>query len=111
MYQVYGIKNCSTVKKALDQLTQKDISYQFIDFKKSPPTKDLISTWKKDFGDWPVNKKGRTYQQMKEEFENGTDSEKFQLLIEKSSMIKRPIVMKKDKVLCFGLDQQVIEQL
>ena len=31
--QVYGIKNCDTVKKALVYLNDRVIDYQFIDFR------------------------------------------------------------------------------
>ena len=35
MLQVYGIKNCNTVKKSLTWLDEKKISYEFLDVKKS----------------------------------------------------------------------------
>ena len=35
MLQVYGIKNCNTVKKSLTWLDEKKISYKFLDVKKS----------------------------------------------------------------------------
>ena len=34
--KIYGIKNCDTVKKALNYLIDNDVSYEFIDFRKSP---------------------------------------------------------------------------
>ena len=45
MLHVYGIKNCSTVKKALTYLDEHHHEYQFHDFKKEPPTKTQIQTW------------------------------------------------------------------
>ena len=43
MLQVFGIKNCNTVKKALSWLDGKKISYEFLDVKKIPCSKSL---WK-----------------------------------------------------------------
>ena len=34
MLKIYGIKNCDTVKKALNWLLENQIEYQFCDYKK-----------------------------------------------------------------------------
>lgn len=111
MFTVFGIPNCNTVKKALAQLEQNGASYEFISFKKVPPTKKQIQEWKKAFGDWPVNKRGPTYRKIKEAFEAASAVEKTQILIDNSSAIKRPIVMKGDKVLAFGHDEEVYQKI
>lgn len=111
MYRVFGIPNCNTVKKALNYLDSKDISYEFINFKKSPPTKEQIKTWMQAFGDLPANKRGPTFRKIKEEFESATKAGKINLLIENSSAIKRPIVMKKSKTLLFGFDQEEYDRI
>lgn len=111
MYKLYGIPNCNTVKKAQNHLEKLNIEYEFINFKKTPPTKDLLKLWKDAFGDWPVNKKGPTYRKIKEEFEAASSAQKYNILIETTSAIKRPILMKKDKVLAFGLDENEYDKL
>ena len=68
MYKIYGIPNCNTVKKALTHLDKAGVTYEFVNFKKEPPTVKLLKDWKVAFGDWPVNKKGPTYRKIKEEF-------------------------------------------
>lgn len=105
MYKVYGIKNCDTVKKALKHLDKLGIEYDFVDFKKIPPTKDLILKWKDFMGTWPANTKGPTYRKIKDDFEKASDTKKIALLVESSSAIKRPIVEKKGKVLVAGYDE------
>ena len=40
---MYGIKNCNTVKKARAWLDDREISYEFIDFKKTPQSADEIA--------------------------------------------------------------------
>ncbi len=111
MFKLFGIPNCDTVKKARTFLEKKSASVDFIDFKKSPPTKNDLLRWKEAFGDWPVNKAGVTYKKHKEEFESLSDEKKFSLLSSSSSMIKRPILEKNGKVLAFGFDEEKYKSL
>ena len=48
MLQVYGIKNCNTVKKGLDWLNDNKIAFEFFDVKKVDLTSNLISDWIKN---------------------------------------------------------------
>ncbi len=102
MVYLYGIPNCDTVKKARVFLEKHQMTYEFQDFKKSPPTEDQIAHWSKSFGELPVNKKGQTYKKHSLTFEKLSDAEKIPFLIKNSSMIKRPILQHDKKVLCFG---------
>jgi len=104
MYKLFGIPNCDTVKKARTYLEKNNIDYEFVDFKKSPPTSDLIESWSKKFPGLPVNTKGTTYKKYKEEYEKMTDSKKVAFLCSNPSMIKRPILMKAKTTLSFGFD-------
>ena len=110
MIKLYGIKNCDTVKKACRYLEERNQEYEFVDFKKTKLNKENIETWKKSFGDWPVNKKGRTYRQLKDEFENSTDLEKVNLIIENTSLIKRPILEIKNKTVAFGFEKETYQK-
>ena len=111
MYTIYGIPNCNTVKKALTHLDKQKISYEFINFKKVPPTQSLLKDWKVAYDDWPVNKKGPTFRKIKEQFERANASEKYKILIENSSAIKRPILVKNTKPICFGYDEDFYNKL
>lgn len=111
MIKVYGIPNCNTVKKALTYLDQKKVKYEFINFKKSPPTSKQIQAWKKDFGELPVNTKGPTFRKIKESYEESSAAEKVKLLIENSSAIKRPILEKNGKALYKGFDEEEYKRL
>jgi Spx/MgsR family transcriptional regulator len=106
MYQIYGIPNCDTVKKARVFLEKHKINYSFVDFKKTPPTPDLIHLWEKAFGALPVNKQGQTYKKHKEVFETLDPSKKVSFIIENSSMIKRPILTHGSEVMSFGFDSE-----
>jgi len=106
MKKMYGIPNCDTVKKARTFLEKKKIAYEFIDFKKTPPTKADLERWKKVFGDWPVNKKGPTFRNNKEQFEALSEKDLPDFIIQNPSMIKRPIIESEGKVLSFGFDEE-----
>jgi Spx/MgsR family transcriptional regulator len=103
-YRLFGIPNCDTVKKVRSFLETKKISYEFIDFKKQPPTEADIKRWKTFMKDWPVNTKGPTYRKIREQFESASDSQKMKLLIENSSAIKRPILEENGNVQAMGFD-------
>jgi arsenate reductase len=111
MLTMFCIPNCNTVKKARVSLENKGLEYEFVNFKKSAPTKKQIKEWKAAFGDWPVNKKGPTYRKIKESFEKASAAEKTTMLTETTSAIKRPILMKNDKVIAFGFDEDVYKKL
>lgn len=111
MYQLYGISNCDTVKKARKHLQENNIDFDFIDFKKVPPTKELLSRWKKKLGELPVNKRGRTYREVKDSYEDATEAKQVSLIIEKSSLIKRPLLENNKKPLMMGYDKEEYDGL
>ena len=110
-YKMYGIPNCDTVKKARQALEKKKIAYEFVDFKKTPPTAEDLKRWEKVFGALPANKKGPTFRNIKEEFEAGSSKQQLELLLENTSAIKRPILELGSKVLCFGYDEDLYKKL
>lgn len=105
--KLYGIPNCDTVKKARVFLEKKKIPFEFIDFKSYVPTTDDIARWEEAFGELPVNRKGQTYRKFKDEFEGLSEAKKIKFIQENRSMIKRPILEEKKKVLAFGFDEKM----
>lgn len=102
-HKLFGIPNCDTVKKVRAFLEKNKVDYDFVDFKKQPPTEKDIQRWKAFVKAWPVNTKGPTYRKIREQFEAANDTRKIQLLIENSSAIKRPILEKNGVVKGLGL--------
>lgn len=107
MITMYAIPNCDTVKKARTYLDKKKIVYDFVDFKKTPPTKDLIKKWADFMGELPANKKGTTYKKYKDEFELLPPAKKVDFMIANSSMIKRPVLENKGKTVAIGFDEEI----
>ena len=55
---VYGIKNCDSMKKTFQWLDANGIAHDFVDFKKQPPSADVVERWLRDVGDTLVNTRG-----------------------------------------------------
>lgn len=105
---VYGIKNCNTVKSALDWLKKNNMEFEFHDYKKSGITAAKLTDWSKQVG-WEnlVNKKGTTWRQLDESVQKKITTEKaaIALMIEKNSVIKRPLIEESGKVVLVGFDE------
>ncbi len=94
---VYGIKNCNTVKSAVEWLKKNKIEFEFHDYKKSGITPSKLNDWNKQIG-WEslVNKRGTTWRQLDEATQKKVTNEKsaIALMLEKTSVIKRPLIEK-----------------
>lgn len=93
---VYGIKACSTMKKAFTKLEELGVDYQFHDYKKQRIDKASVERWVDELGiDKVLNKRGTTWRKLTDEQKAAADSsvdKAIDLLVENTSMIKRPIV-------------------
>jgi len=111
---VYGIKNCSTVKAALEWLKKKKIDYEFHDYKSKGISETKLKDWSKQVG-WEslVNKRGTTWRQLDEAVQKNVTNEKsaIALMREKTSVIKRPLIEKDGKVLALGFDEEVYKKI
>ncbi len=107
--KVYGIPNCNTVKKSIDWLKQHKIAIEFHDFKKLGVTAAQLKKWIALVG-WEalVNKKGTTWRMLDAETQASITSEKkaIALMIEKTSVIKRPIIENGNKII-LGFDEEI----
>jgi arsenate reductase (glutaredoxin) len=105
---VYGIKNCNTVKSAIDWLNKNKVEFEFHDYKKSGISEVKLSEWCNQVG-WEslVNKRGSTWRQLGESIQKKVTNEKsaIALMMEKTSVIKRPLIEKNGKVLLLGFDE------
>lgn len=105
MLDVYGIKNCETVKKALAWLDTHKVAYRFHDFKKETLTAATLDKWLKTVG-WEVllNRKGMTWRGLPEGMRAAIDAPSARkLMLENPSIIKRPVVVRGSEISC-GFD-------
>jgi|SRR5579859_3893831 len=105
---VYGIKNCNTVKSAIDWLNKNENEFEFHDYKKSGITEAKLKAWCKQVG-WAslVNKRGTTWRRLNEGIQQKVTNEKsaIALMLEKTSVIKRPLIEVGGKVILLGFDE------
>ena len=93
---IYGIKSCSMMKKAFTKLDELGVSYDFHDYKKQGIDKESVQRWIDELGiDKVLNKRGTTWRKLTDEQKQAADANvnnAIDLLVENTSMIKRPIV-------------------
>ncbi len=110
---LYGIKNCNTVKSAVEWLNQHEIAFDFHDYKKAGITAAKLSEWCKQVG-WEslVNKRGTTWRQLDEAVLAKVTNEKaaIALMLEKTSVIKRPLIEENSKVILLGFDVDIYKK-
>jgi Spx/MgsR family transcriptional regulator len=110
---VYGIKNCDTVKKSITWLKNHQIDFEFHDYKSKGISESKLKEWVKQVG-WEslVNKKGTTFKQLddssKEKIKDASSA--IQLMIEKTSVIKRPLIERNGKVVFLGFNEEEYEK-
>lgn len=111
MRKIWGIKNCNSVKKALDFLDLKGIEYEFIDYKKFPPQENFLRKWIKQVGIEVVfNAKSATYKKLGLQEQILSDEEKIALMKQNPTLIKRPILEDENR-LEFGFSKDRYEEI
>jgi len=112
--KLYGIANCSTVKKARLWLEQHDVNAEFHDFKKMGVTEAMLSGWLKQVG-WQklLKKTGPTWGKLPDEVKASIrdDASALALMLEQPNVIKRPVLEHKGRVLATGFSGQYDESL
>lgn len=107
-YIIYAIPNCNTVKKAIHWLKDNNIEFEFHDYKKKGITLPLLTSWCEQMG-WEIllNKKGTTWKLLKVEEQEKVVNQKMaiELMLEKTSLLKRPIITKGSAVILVGFDE------
>lgn len=106
MITLYGIPNCGSVKKARQLLSDKKIDYAFVDFKKTPPTKEQIALWIETLGsDVLINKKGTKWRSLSDEEKQRADTDAISLIVTYPTLIKRPLIEWEDRKITVGFDE------
>lgn len=91
---IYGIKNCSTMKKAFDWLDQHGVAYHFHDYKKAAIDPATLAAWCARVGhEALINKRGTTWRKLTPEQQAYQgEAEAIALLAAHPSLIRRPVI-------------------
>ena len=102
--QVYGIKNCDTVNKALVYLNDHDVNYQFIDFRQNPISQQVLIKMVESVG-WEllINKRSTTYRSLSEEEKSNIN---YDLVLKLPTLIKRPVLVQDENIMVGFSEQQ-----
>jgi Spx/MgsR family transcriptional regulator len=111
---LYGIANCNTVRKARDWLAKNRIDVKFHDFKKQGLDISTAQSWLRQV-DWTrlINRNGLTWKGLPESRKQSihdADSA-LALMLEKTSIIKRPVLEQNGKLLHVGFDEAAYSKL
>ncbi len=100
MIEIYGIKNCDTVRKARRWLDEAKVDYRFHDFREDGLETDVVATWLDTLGhDVLVNKRSTTWKQLDDrEREQAVGDGAAALLTEHPTLIKRPVLIVNDQL-------------
>ena len=104
MIKVYCYSKCSTCKKALKWLDEKGVKYQLIDIKEEHPDEKTLRTLHKK-SNLPLkrffNTSGMLYRELElsKKLPDMSEDEQFKLLASDGMLVKRPLLITKNKVL------------
>lgn len=107
MITVYGIKNCDTVKKALQWLAANHLAHRLHDYRTDGLTRDWLIDAERCFG-WQnlLNKRSTTWRNLDQEAKKTLSKQTaLELLLAQPTLIKRPIIMQ-DEIALIGFNEQ-----
>lgn len=99
------------MKKAFDWLTENNVPFEFHDYKKMGVSESKIQDWltQKPW-DVLINRAGTTWKKLSEEEKATDEISATKLIMEKPSMIKRPII-ENNKIVVMGFNVDTYEQI
>ena len=100
MVKIYGIPNCDTVRKAVKWLEAEGIEHEFIDYRKNPLERSTLEAWDQAIG-WEklLNKRSTAWRPLDQDVKDTIDRDSaIDLMKEKVTLIKRPVLVKDDEV-------------
>ncbi|MBI1905207.1 MAG: ArsC family reductase [Rhodocyclales bacterium] len=103
---IYGIKSCSTMKKAFDWLDRHGVAYAFHDYKKAGADRATLESWCAAVS-WEalLNMRGTTWRKLDPAQQDITDeAAAIALMCEHSSVIRRPVIEIEHGELLVGFD-------
>jgi Spx/MgsR family transcriptional regulator len=110
MIEVYGIKNCDSVKKALSFFKKHDFTYNLNDFKTQELPCSKVNQWLKKV---PIktlfNSRSTTYRTLKLKELNLDEAAQKEWLCKENLLIKRPVVEYNGEVIV-GFNEEVYKR-
>jgi arsenate reductase (glutaredoxin) len=100
MINIYGIKTCSTVRKAIKFCKDNELEYNFVDFRATPLEEEKVKYFESKIDiNILFNNRGTKYRDLNLKDLNLDDDGKLEWLCKENMLLKRPIVEYDDKVI------------
>lgn len=112
MTTLYGIKNCDTMKKAMNWLKDNGIAFSFHDYKKLGVDQGVLKQAIAEHG-WEsiINRRGTTWKKLPHAIrDNMSDAAALTIANENPSVIKRPLFLHEGKTF-LGFDDQACRDI
>lgn len=110
--KIYGIKNCTSVKRALSFFDSHKIAYDFIDLKLMNPLRSDLERWLKSHPiDLLFNAKSSTYRSLNLKELSLDDEGKIEWILKEPRLLKRPVIECKDGTILVGFDIKNYEKI
>lgn len=90
MPTLYGLKNCSTCRTAVQDLKGAGKDVTFVDVRESRLAPDVIDRFLQEFGDALVNRRSTTWRSLSESRKQGAPDG---LIAMYPSLMKRPVIV------------------
>jgi len=92
---VYGIPNCSTVKKSLAWFETQGIETIFVNYRTTPPNRDTLESWVATLGTKALkNTSGGSYRALPTEKTDWDDAKWITAFAHDPMLIKRPVLVR-----------------
>ena len=109
---LYGIANCDTIRKARRWLEDRQVDYEFHDYRKQGLEPALLGSLESELG-WEamLNRKSRSWRQLPESVREAVDRDSaLELMLDNPALIERPILAAGDG-LHLGFDADRYEEI
>ena len=113
MLKVYGLKTCSTVKKALTALDSGKVAHRFCDVREDTPSREKLADWARQLGGWEklLNRGSFTWRGLPEaEKASLTEAKAISLAIKYPALIRRPLIERADGTVSTGFAKKVQDE-
>jgi len=92
-------------------LKDYSITYEFINTKEQPPTRETIENWVKTLGFQPMrNTSGQSYRALGDERQDWTSEEWVEAFAKDAMLLKRPLFVKDGMAVLVGFKAEVIQE-
>lgn len=109
---LYGLSNCDVTKKAIHWFKENNVAFIFHNTKAETISREKIQNWCTQAG-WEklLNKKGTTFRKLHPAVQMNatTEAAAIEIMYERQSTIKRPVIEKNNKIITVGFDEKKYE--